>query len=147
MAPQEEKHVFQSIRNHDNFNGGREHPGYLEDDIERPATSLNDSSTDVDDNLERIETTKSTRERHQFEPVTTRDRDELQRIASAFSGKGGLSRTNTGISGTLERLDTLAGVNIGDPVLDPDSPEFDVYKWSRMFVLPAILATSLSLTN
>ncbi|KAL5328219.1 hypothetical protein ACEPPN_001716 [Leptodophora sp. 'Broadleaf-Isolate-01'] len=134
MAPQEEKHVFQSIRNHDNFNGGREHPGYLEDDIERPATSLNDSSTDVDDNLERIETTKSTRERHQFEPVTTRDRDELQRIASAFSGKGGLSRTNTGISGTLERLDTLAGVNIGDPVLDPDSPEFDVYKWSRMMM-------------
>ncbi|KAJ9634936.1 hypothetical protein H2199_008800 [Coniosporium tulheliwenetii] len=34
----------------------------------------------------------------------------------------------------LERQDTLAGVEIGNPVLDPNSPEFDIYKWVRMFV-------------
>jgi hypothetical protein len=34
----------------------------------------------------------------------------------------------------LERKDTLYGVDIGDPVLDPKSPEFNPYKWFRMYV-------------
>ncbi|KAF2014159.1 ABC-transporter [Aaosphaeria arxii CBS 175.79] len=33
----------------------------------------------------------------------------------------------------IQRLDTLAGVSFGDPVLDPRKPEFDMYKWARMF--------------
>lgn len=160
MASEEDKPVFQPIRRENiltgqgehpgypeedieqpisHVNGDGEHPGYPEDEIERPETSHHDSSTDVDEKLERVETTKSMRDRKEFEPVTPRDRAELHRIASTFSGRHALSRTNTALSAPLERPDTLAGVNIGDPVLDPGSPEFDVYKWSRMFVLCALL--------
>lgn len=45
------------------------------------------------------------------------------------------SRANSLADGSqIQRLDTLAGVNLGDPVLDPTKPEFDMYKWARMFV-------------
>ncbi|CZT10569.1 probable ABC1 transport protein [Rhynchosporium graminicola] len=115
--------------------GESQHPGYTSDEIERPETYRNDSSTtDTDEKLERVQTTKSMRDRRQFEPLTTRDRAELQRIASTFSGRGAITRTNTAAESPAERQDTLAGVNIGDPVLDPGSPEFDVYKWSRMLM-------------
>ncbi|KAG4429722.1 GTPase-activating protein [Cadophora sp. M221] len=155
MASEGEKQDFQPIRTENILNGQGEHPGYPEDEIERPTTVLNgegqhpgyaedeierpetfhnDSSTDTDEKLERVETTRSMRDRRQFEPVTSRDREELHRIASTFSGRNALSRTNTALSAPLERPDTLAGVNIGDPVLDPGSPEFDVYKWSRMLM-------------
>ncbi|KAK2736180.1 GTPase-activating protein [Myotisia sp. PD_48] len=56
---------------------------------------------------------------------------ELARIASAFS-RVQTQRTAATREGPLERTDTLAGVRIGDPVLDPTKPEFDFYKWSRM---------------
>tara|TARA_R110002060_G_scaffold77988_2_gene90328 strand:+ start:955 stop:1470 length:516 start_codon:yes stop_codon:yes gene_type:complete len=157
MASDGEKPVFQPIRtdnilssqgSHPGYpehdieapispqNGEGEHPGYAEDEIESPDTFRHDSSTDVDEKLERVETTRSMRDRRQFQPVTTRDRAELQRIASTFSGRDALSRTNTALSAPLERPDTLAGISLGDPVVDPGSPEFDVYKWSRMFVMP-----------
>ncbi|EEP75711.1 hypothetical protein UREG_00558 [Uncinocarpus reesii 1704] len=48
-----------------------------------------------------------------------------------------LSRTSTRQAGDgtqLQRRDTLAGIQVGDPVLDPTSPEFDFYKWARMFM-------------
>jgi hypothetical protein len=95
------------------------------------------SSTDVEekDGLERTETSrtsKSALERRQFEPIRSGDREELQRIASEFGGSVGLQRTMTVQSSRLERRDTLYGVQLGDAVLDPSSPEFDVYKWSRM---------------
>ncbi|KAH7413485.1 putative ABC transporter CDR4 [Cadophora sp. MPI-SDFR-AT-0126] len=115
-------------------NGEGEHPGYAEDEIEHPETFRHDSSTDVDEKLERVQTTKSMRDRREFEPVRPGDREELHRIASTFSGRSPMSRTNTALSAPLERPDTLAGVNVGDPVLDPGSPEFDVYKWSRMMM-------------
>lgn len=132
MASQDERPVFQPIRSQSILNGEGEHPGYPEDEIEQPATFRHDSSTDFDDKLERVETTKSTRDRRQFEPIGPGDREELQRIATTFSGRAALSRTNTAVSGGLSRQDTLAGVSLGDPVLDPGSPEFDAYKWSRM---------------
>lgn len=156
MASDGEKQIFQPLRTENILNDQGEHPGYPEEDIERPTTVANgeqqhsgipeheierpetfrnDSSTDVDEKLERVKTTQSVRDRRQFEPIRPRDRDDLQRIASTFSGRAALSRTNTTLSAPVERQDTLAGINVGDPVLDPGSPEFDVYKWSRMFVL------------
>jgi len=92
------------------------------------------SSTDVEEKseLERKQTSKSAQEQRQFEPIRSGDREELHRIASSFSGSVALARSMTAESTGLERKDTLAGVNLGDAVLDPSSPEFDVYKWSRM---------------
>ena len=132
MAAEEEKRVFRPIRSETILNGQGEHPGYPEDDIERPATDRNDSSTDVEDKLERVVTTQSMRNRREYEPIIPGDREELERIASRFSGRAALSRTSTAMSGGLERKDTLAGISLGDAVLDPGSPEFDVYKWSKM---------------
>jgi len=102
----------------------------------RPSMVPTNSSTDVEENdeLERTQTSSSAWERRQFEPVRSGDREELQRIASAFGGSMALARSRTRESTKLERKDTLAGVNIGDDVLDPSSPEFDVYKWTRMCV-------------
>ena len=34
--------------------------------------------------------------------------------------------------GGIERKDTLEDVELGDPVLDPTSDQFDHYKWARM---------------
>jgi hypothetical protein len=95
------------------------------------------SSTDVEekDGLERTQTSRTSRsaqERRQFEPIRSGDREELNRIASSFAGSVALQRTMTVQSSGLERKDTLAGIQLGDAVLDPSSPEFDVYKWSRM---------------
>lgn len=93
-----------------------------------------DSSTDVEETqaLERSETSRSTWENRQFEPIRSGDREELHRIASEFGGSVALARTITQQSSALERKDTLAGIQVGDDVLDPSSPDFDAYKWSRM---------------
>ncbi|TVY36705.1 Multidrug resistance protein, partial [Lachnellula occidentalis] len=98
-----------------------------------PSTSSTDGKTEVEDPIpiERVETGRSTTERH-FEPVRVGDREQLTRIASEFGGSVALHRTNTRGSSALERVDTLHGVKVGDSVLDPSSPDFDVYKWTRM---------------
>lgn len=77
--------------------------------------------------LGKIQTSATARER-QFEPIRAGDREELCRLAST------LGRTESYISTpeALERVDTLAGIQIGDSVLDPTSPDFDAYKWARM---------------
>jgi hypothetical protein len=36
--------------------------------------------------------------------------------------------------GGIERKDTLEGLDLGDPVLDPTSDQFDHYKWARMML-------------
>ncbi|CZR53514.1 probable ABC1 transport protein [Phialocephala subalpina] len=112
---------------------------YKADEIEQPQRFPSDSATDVDERdlyLSRTQTSKSTRERRarEFEPINAGDKDELHRIATSLGGSVALARTRTGASSGLERQDTLAGVNIGDPVLDPKSPEFDTYKWLRMMM-------------
>jgi hypothetical protein len=104
---------------------------------QRPSMIPSGSSTDYEEKgeLERTQTnrtSRSARERRQFEPIRSGDREELHRIASEFGGSVSLQRTATVQSSRLERKDTLYGVQLGDPVLDPSSPEFDVYKWSRM---------------
>jgi ABC-type multidrug transport system ATPase subunit/ABC-type multidrug transport system permease subunit len=48
---------------------------------------------------------------------------------------GYISRIQSRADGAdIERLDTLAGLDVADPVFDPTRPEFDMYKWARMFV-------------
>lgn len=95
-------------------------------------TRTSSTRTDEDDIKEvekmgRTQTSATARERR-FEPIRVGDREELQRLAST------LGRTDSYMStpDALERRDTLAGVELGDSVLDPTSPDFDSYKWVRM---------------
>jgi ATP-binding cassette subfamily G (WHITE) protein 2 (PDR) len=135
MASENEKHEYRPQRTENILNATPNDDktvddSYPKEEIERPAMLPSYSSTDVDDgDLKRVQTSKSVRDRRQFEPIHSGDRAELTRIASQLGGSVGMVRTHTS---SLERRDTLAGVNLGDPVLDPNSPEFDVYKWSRM---------------
>lgn len=94
------------------------------------STETSDDEIDKVGKLVKTQTSATARER-QFEPIRAGDREELHRLAST------LGRTESYIStpDALERVDTLAGVQIGDSVLDPTSPDFDVYKWARMWVL------------
>lgn len=69
--------------------------------------------------------------------IDTEGRTEIHSIAArtqSFTMPRTRSRKFIGSVGDLERQDTLAGVEIGNPVLDPNSPEFDIYKWVRMFM-------------
>jgi ATP-binding cassette, subfamily G (WHITE), member 2, PDR len=129
----EEKHEYRPERT-ENFLGEDSKPFEL---IERPAMIPAESSADVEESntMERTQTGRSTVERR-FEPIHSGDRAELQRIASEFGGSVGLSRTQTRGSFALERMDTLYGIKLGDAVINPSSPEFDVYKWTRMLVMP-----------
>lgn len=129
---------FQPIRTENIFNShSSEDSSNAVEQSQRPSIIPSGSSTDYEEKseLERTETnrtSRSARERRQFEPIRSGDREELRRIASEFSGSVSLQRTATVQSSRLEREDTLYGIQLGDPVLDPSSPEFDVYKWSRM---------------
>jgi len=109
------------------------HHAYPEEEIEKPEITHTNSSTDVEEtgDLKRTQSGRSIGRERPFEPIGSGDREELKRIASNFGGNAELVRTATRIS-TLERRDTLAGINFGDAVLDPSSKEFDVYKWARM---------------
>lgn len=71
----------------------------------------------------------------EFEPIQPGDRQQLYRLASVMSQKSRPSadRRSTTDYG-LERKDTLAGVEVGNAVLDPSSDQFDSYKWARMLV-------------
>lgn len=68
-----------------------------------------------------------------YEPINPGDEGVLTRLATQMS-RPNRSRSNTGASTqhSLERSDTLAGVEIGDPVLDPASPKFDLRTYIRM---------------
>jgi ATP-binding cassette, subfamily G (WHITE), member 2, PDR len=131
---------FQPIRTENILNSqpSRE-PSNNAENAHRPSLVPSHSSTDIEkDGLERAQTSgtsytsRSAQERRQFEPIRSGDREELHRIASSFAGSVALQRTITAQPSGLERTDTLAGIQLGDAVLDPSSPEFDVYKWSRM---------------
>lgn len=72
-----------------------------------------------------------------YEAVRTwspQSKPELVRIASAFERVDTRETPHDGESGQLERSDTLAGIQLGDPVLDPSKPEFNFYKWVRMLI-------------
>lgn len=138
MASADSNRDFAPIRTQNILNDQEQDLGeyaYGEDEIERPSPEQFHSSNSTvieDGQLSRVQTSRSARERREFEPIRSGDREELHRIASSFGGSIALARTRTNATTALERQDTLAGVNLGDPVLDPKSPEFDIYKWLRM---------------
>ncbi|TKA74913.1 hypothetical protein B0A55_03757 [Friedmanniomyces simplex] len=70
-----------------------------------------------------------------YEPINAGDEAVLRRLASQLSrSQSQYSQTRRGstANSALERQDTLAGLEIGDPILDPNSPKFDLYKYLRM---------------
>ena len=79
-----------------------------------------------------LRTSGSTIREPQIEPISSYDRQELHRIASSIGHPESLARAATLQSLALEKTDTLAGIDLGNAVLDPNSPEFDSYKWARM---------------
>jgi len=103
-----------------------------------PAQSSSSTNVELEDDvgeLKKIQTSRTTRTERNFEPISPGDRAQLTRLASNFSvvGDGSMTRSSTRGS-NLTRKDTLYGVDVGNPVLDPKSPEFDPYKWSRLLV-------------
>lgn len=72
-------------------------------------------------------------ERAMFEYIRPEDREELTRIASNFPRHRAADSGVAGMGG-IERKDTLEDVELGDPVLDPTSNQFDHYKWARMML-------------
>lgn len=96
--------------------------------------SISDSGDgDRIEELERTQTSATTRmaRERQFEPIHAGDRAELTRLASVLSRRESVFSAQN-IENELERKDTLAGIQLGDAVLDPTSPNFDAYKWARM---------------
>lgn len=91
-------------------------------------TSGNSTVVGDENTLEKVETSRSVRERH-FEPIHAGDAEELHRIATNMSNNRSVRSSTRRNTNDLERTDTLAGVGLGDPVLDPAAKEFDVYKW------------------
>jgi hypothetical protein len=86
--------------------------------------------------VERVQTnatTRTVRER-KFEPIGTGDREELTLLASTFNRREAVFSAQD-IGAKPERKDSLDGIEFGDSVLDPMSPDFDAYKWARMYVL------------
>ncbi|KAF7931602.1 uncharacterized protein EAE98_004338 [Botrytis deweyae] len=134
-ASDHERHDYFPERSDNILNPQSEHISNYENDVEGTISSSSDDSLDPDTTLEPVETNETARER-QFESIRAGDREQLQRIASGFGGSQ-LGRTLTNATnGTheLEKKDTLYGVKLGDSTLDPNSPDFDVYKWAKMMM-------------
>lgn len=70
-----------------------------------------------------------------FEPIHAGDVQELTRLASRLSTHRRRSSFATEADdGDLERKDTITGLELDNPVFDPSSKSFDLYKWVRMFM-------------
>ncbi|KAI9889725.1 MAG: hypothetical protein M1814_005024 [Vezdaea aestivalis] len=76
---------------------------------------------------------------NQYEEINAGDRNEIVRLASKLSRT--FSPSNPAHNPdpahdveSLGKIDTLAGLSAGDPVLDPTKPEFDIYKWVRFYL-------------
>ncbi|PGH12263.1 hypothetical protein AJ80_06777 [Polytolypa hystricis UAMH7299] len=57
---------------------------------------------------------------------------ELVRLATVLSRRWTQPSKDRTEREKLERTDTIAGLEPGDPVVDPLKPEFDFYKWVRL---------------
>ena len=66
-----------------------------------------------------------------FSMIPKEELTQLQKLATFHRTRtqGAASKTTD-----LEKVDTYADVTPEDPRLDPESPEFDVYVWARVFV-------------
>ncbi|KAH9821366.1 ZEB2-regulated ABC transporter 1-like [Teratosphaeria destructans] len=66
--------------------------------------------------------------------ILPEERENLRRLASHLSRTQSHYSRRTSVSANtgLERQDTLAGLELDDPALDPDSPKFDLHKFMRM---------------
>lgn len=95
--------------------------------------SISESDGDNIEELGRTQTSATARmaREWQFEPIHAGDREELTRLASSLSRRESVFSPQN-IENELDRKDTLAGIQLGDAVLDPTSPDFDAYKWARM---------------
>lgn len=74
---------------------------------------------------------QSDSEQPQYESIMhADDRAELRRLATA------LSRTQSSAAGStdLERRETITGLAPDDPVFDPNSKSFSLYKWAKRFI-------------
>ncbi len=110
----------------------------LEEQASDPISKTRSSHTESTEEkkLERTQTSatlRAVRDR-QFEPIRAGDREQLTRLASTTFGRADSRISNQQVGNELERRDTLAGIELGDSVLDPTSSDFDVYKWARMYV-------------
>lgn len=73
-------------------------------------------------------------EQDAFQLIRPEDREELSRIASNFPRHRATDSGVGGVDSSIERKDTLQDIELGDPVLDPTSDQFDHYKWARMML-------------
>ena len=67
-----------------------------------------------------------------YQPITTDQRAQLGRLASVMSTS--TTKVLSNEEGRLEKLDTLEGVDTGHPALNPQSDQFDVYKWVKFLL-------------
>ncbi|ESZ91198.1 ABC-transporter [Sclerotinia borealis F-4128] len=127
------RHDYFSETSDNIFNS--EFASHHQNEATQTVPSTSDSSTDFDSTLLPTRTNETAREK-EFEPIKAGDREELKRIASGFGGSqiGRSFTNNTTGSDALERQDTLAGVKLGDSMLDPSSPDFNVNKWTKMMM-------------
>jgi ATP-binding cassette subfamily G (WHITE) protein 2 (PDR) len=105
--------------------------------MERPNKWQDSNTSSTTDSAERnklrrSQTSQSAHQRHTFSPINPGDTEELLRIATSLENEGASAVRTSTRGSELQRRDSLAGIHMGDAVLDPKSPEFDVYKWARM---------------
>ncbi|TLD22621.1 ABC-2 type transporter [Venturia nashicola] len=70
----------------------------------------------------------ATRSKSFAEHMDTDDKDELNRILTSLSQHKSRSRSS------LQRKDTITGLNADDPILDPGNKDFDLYRYLRLFM-------------
>ena len=111
-------------------NSSNDDTGLKKDTLARDISSVDFAEDSEKYSTERISTNESARE-PRFEPINAGDRGELIRLASqiAQSPSYPTSLKEKHSVPSLRRKDTLDGVTYGDDVLDPNSKDFDVYKW------------------
>jgi len=68
-----------------------------------------------------------------YQPINAGDDAVLTRLASQFSRTQShySRRSSTGPEDALQKTGTIDGLELGDPVLDPSSPKFDLHKYLR----------------
>ncbi|KJY00318.1 ABC transporter like protein [Zymoseptoria brevis] len=62
------------------------------------------------------------------QPINAEERNILRRLAT--NSRRSMNHTNEDPE-ALERTGTLDGLGMDDPVFDPNSPQFDLYKWLK----------------